>query len=382
MERRSPHIGKPIRCKAAVCRGSAEELEIEEVEVAPPKAWEVRIKIICTSLCRTDITIWQMKGPGFYPRIFGHEAAGVVESVGEHVEEVKEGDFVVPVFLPNCGECMDCKSEKSNICCRFPTQVQPGMRDGTSRITDSKGKIVYNFLNVSSFSEYTVVDINNIVKIDSDIPPEKACLLSGGVSAGIGAAWKVAEVTPGSTVAIFGLGAVGLAVAEGARLRGASRIIGVDKIPEKFEIGMNLGLTDYINPADCGDKPVSEVIMEMTNGGADFCFECLGLDSVMKAAFASSRQGWGQTIIVGLEMYGSPIIVHSGAILRGKTMKGAWFGGLKPKSDIPLLVKRYMDKELNLDEFITQELEFKYINRAFELLLQGKSVRCIIWMDK
>ncbi|XXG86450.1 hypothetical protein AAC387_Pa11g1344 [Persea americana] len=191
---RSPHIEKPIRCKAAVCR-EGEALHIEEVEVAPPKAWEVRIK-----------------GTGFLPRIFGHEASGMVESVGEKVEEVKEGDFVVSVFLPNCGECIDCKSEKGNMCCRYPTRILPGMRDGTSRFTDSSGNVIHNFINVSSFSQYTVVDVTNIVKIDSDILPEKACLLSCGVSTGIGASWKVAGVTPGSTVAIFGLGAIGLAV--------------------------------------------------------------------------------------------------------------------------------------------------------------------------
>ncbi|KAJ8625022.1 hypothetical protein MRB53_033552 [Persea americana] len=377
------HIGKPIRCKAAVCRGAGEALLIEEVEVAPPKAWEVRIRVICTSLCHSDITYWKMKvPPAVFPRIFGHEAFGVVESVGENVGEVKEGDFVIPVFLADCRECVDCKSEKSNMCSSFPFTVLPGMRDGTCRFTDSNGNVLHNFLNVSSFSEYTVVDINNIVKINSDMSPKQACLLSCGVSTGIGAAWKVAGVSPGSTVAIFGLGSVGLAVAEGARLLGASKIIGVDLNPEKSEIGKKFGVTDYVNPGECGEKPVSKVIIEMTNGGADYCFECVGLASLMNDAFACCRPGWGKTIILGVEMRGSPIPVSSLDILRGKTMTGALFGGIKAKSDIPLLLKRCMDKEFHLDEFITHEVGFQDINKAFDLLLEGKSLRCIIWMDK
>ncbi|XP_058087154.1 alcohol dehydrogenase-like 7 isoform X2 [Magnolia sinica] len=306
----------------------------------------------------------------------------IVESVGENVEEVKEGDFVIPTFLPNCQECVDCKSGESNMCSKFPFKVEPGMRDGTSRFKDSNGEVIHNFINVSSFSEYTVVDIIQVVRIDPVIPPEKACLLSCGVSTGIGATWKVAAVAAGSTVAIFGLGAVGLAVAEGARLRGASKIIGVDLNPEKFEIGKKLGLTDFINPADCGGKPINEIIKEKTNGGADYCFECIGLASVMNDAFTSCRTGWGKTIILGVEMHGSPLCISSAEILGGKCIMGSLFGGIKAKSDIPLLVKRYMDKEIHLDEFITHEMGFLDINKAFDLLVEGKCLRCIIWMDR
>ncbi|XP_058096909.1 alcohol dehydrogenase-like 7 isoform X1 [Magnolia sinica] len=380
---RSPHEGKAIRCKAAVSRNPGEPLEMEEIEVAPPKDWEVRIKIVCTSLCHSDITYWKMRGaPGIFPRIFGHEAVGVVESVGEKVEDMNSSDIVVPVFLSHCLECVDCKSTKSNVCSNHPFTVMPGMRDGSSRFTDARGEIVHNFLRVSSFIEYTVVDVINVVKIDAGIPPEKACMLSCGVSTGVGAAWKVAGVEAGSTVAIFGLGAVGLAVAEGARLVGASKIIGVDSNPEKFEIGKKLGVTHFINPTDCEDKPISEVIKEMTSGGADYSFECVGLASVMMDAFASSRTGWGKTIILGVEMHGSPISINHAEILKGRTITGSLFGGIKAKSDIPLLVKRYMDKELHLDEFITHEVGFKDINTAFDLLIQGKSLRCIIWMDR
>ncbi|XP_062164038.1 alcohol dehydrogenase-like 1 isoform X2 [Alnus glutinosa] len=306
----------------------------------------------------------------------------VVESVGEHVEELIEGDMVLPVFLPNCGECRDCKSEKSNACSVFPNKFSPDMpRDGTSRFKDMKGEILHHFLWVSSFTEYTVVDVNHTVKISPEIPADKACLLSCGVSTGVGATWKVAKVEEGSTVAIFGLGAVGLAVAEGARLRGALKIIGIDLNPEKFEIGKQFGLTDFVNPATCGEKQVSEVIKELTNGGADYCFECVGLASSMEDAFRSSREGWGKTVILGVEKHGSPLTVTPRELLKGRTVTGSFFGGLKPKSDIPLLAQKYLDKELSLDEFISHELSFQEINKAFELLKEGKSLRCIIWMD-
>ncbi|KAI3927224.1 hypothetical protein MKW92_017289 [Papaver armeniacum] len=357
---------------AAVCRVAGEALVIEEIEVAPPKAYEVRIKILCTSLCHSDVTFWKMPSSpvSIFPRIFGHEAVGVVESVGENVKNVKVGEVVVPVFLANCEYCSDCKSRKSNICTSFPFSIAPGMpRDGTSRFTDSNGEILHNFLGVSSFSEYTVVDIANVVKIIPEIPIDKACLLSCGVSTGIGAAWKVADVESGSTVAIFGLGAVGLAVAEGARVRGASKIIGVDLNPEKFGTGKKFGVTDFINPKDCGEKPVSEVIKAMTDGGVDYCFECIGLASLMNDAFSSCRDGWGKTIILGLEMHGAPL-------------QGSLFGGIKAKNDIPRLAQSYLNKELHLDEFITHEIDFEEINTAFDLLIQGKSLRSIIWMNR
>ncbi|KAF9597005.1 hypothetical protein IFM89_014719 [Coptis chinensis] len=376
--------GKPIRCKAAIGRKAGEPLVIEEIEVAPPKAYEVRIKILCTSLCHSDITGWKMEAPiGVYPTIFGHEAIGVVESVGDYVEEVKEGDRVVPSFLANCNECIDCKSEKSNMCTKFQFRTGAGMpRDGTSRFIDSNGDVVHHFLSVSSFVEYTVVDIAHVVKISTEIALDKACLLSCGVSTGLGAAWKVADVQKDSTVAIFGLGVVGLMVAEGARLRGASKIIGVDMNPEKFKIGKKFGVTDFINPKDCSEKPIKEVIKEMTIGGADICFECIGLASVMNDAFTSCRWGWGKTIIIGVEMHGTPLSVSPYEVLWGKSITGSFFGGIKPKTDIPLLAKRYIDKELDWDEIITHEVGFQDINKAFDLLIEGKSLRCIIWMNK
>ncbi|XP_058755737.1 alcohol dehydrogenase-like 7 isoform X2 [Vicia villosa] len=303
---------------------------------------------------------------------------------GKDVTEVTKGDVVVPIFLPDCGECTDCKSTKSNLCTNFPFKVSPWMlRHGTSRFTDSNGEIIYHFMNVSSFSEYTVVDIANVTKIDKEVPPERACLLSCGIGAGVGAPWRTAGVEPGSTVAIFGMGSIGLAVAEGARLCGATKIIGVDVNLEKFEAGKKFGLTDFIHAGECTNKSVSQVIIEMTDGGADYCFECVGMASLVHEAYASCRKGWGKTIVLGLDKPGSKLSLSSSEVLHdGKTLKGNLFGGLKPKSHVSVLLKRYMDKELQLDEFVTHEVEFKDINKAFDLLRNGECLRCVIKMEK
>ncbi|KAK4481369.1 hypothetical protein RD792_012256 [Penstemon davidsonii] len=376
--------GKPIRCRAAVARKAGEPLVIEEVIVAPPQTGEVRVKIICTSLCYSDVTFLNLKDPpASFPRILGHEAVGVIESVGEGVSEFVEGDMVIPIFMSECGECTDCKSKKSNLCSKFPFKISPWLHDGTSRFTDLKGETIYHFLFVSSFTEYTVVHIANVTKVDSAIPPNRACLLSCGVSTGVGAAWKSANVEAGSTVAIFGLGSIGLAVAEGARLCGAAKIIGVDINPEKFETAKAFGVTDFVDSRSTGNKRVSQIINDMTDGGADYCFECVGRAFLVEEAFASSRKGWGKTIVIGVDQPGSQLKFNSFDVLHfGKTISGSLFGGLKPKTDIQTLIKRYMDKELELDKFVTHEVGFADINKAFDLLIGGKSLRCVIWMDK
>uniref|UniRef100_A0A7N0U6U1 Alcohol dehydrogenase n=1 Tax=Kalanchoe fedtschenkoi TaxID=63787 RepID=A0A7N0U6U1_KALFE len=375
--------GKPIKCR--VCRRAGEPLLIEEIQVAPPQPWEVRIKILCTSLCHTDVTFWKIDIPPLaaFPRIFGHEGVGVVESVGENVEEVKAGDMVVPSFVAQCGECRDCKSSRSNMCSKFKAPNHSGLpRNGGSRFKDSNGQTLNHFLWVSSFSEYTVLDVTHVVKIGDGIPPEKACLLSCGVSTGVGAAWKVADVEEGSTVAIFGLGAVGLAVAEGARIRRASKIIGVDLNPSKHDLGKKFGVTDFINPTTLGDKPVSEVIREMTDDGVDYCFECVGSQTVFAEAFKSSRAGWSKTVMIGVAVDGLPTSIDPQDLCRGKSVTGTYLGGVKPKTDIPHFVQKYVNQELNLEGLISHQISFTDINKAFELLEQGKSIRCIIWMDK
>ncbi|XP_048226795.1 alcohol dehydrogenase-like 7 isoform X2 [Ricinus communis] len=375
-------VGTPIRCKAAVCRKPGEPLVIEEILVAPPNRHEVRIQIICTSLCQSDITFWRLKDfPAVFPRILGHEAVGVVESVGEDVKEFKEGDTVIPTFLPDCGDCTDCISKKSNLCSKLPFKVSPWMpRYETSRFTDLNGEALYHFLSVSSFSQYTVIDIAHLTKVDPSIPPNRACLLSCGVSTGVGAAWRTANVEAGSTVVIFGLGSIGLAVAEGARLCGATRIIGVDTNPNKFEIGKKFGVTEFVSAGDLGNKSASQVINEMTGGGADYCFECVGLASLVREAYSCCRKGWGKTIVLGVDKPGAQLSLSSFDVLHsGKILTGSLFGGLKAKSDIPVLLKRYTAK---LDEFVTHEINFEDINKAFDLLIGGESLRCVIWMNK
>ncbi|KAL0325959.1 UNVERIFIED_CONTAM: Alcohol dehydrogenase-like 7 [Sesamum radiatum] len=377
--------GKPIRCRAAIARKAGDPLVIEEVIVAPPRAGEVRIEIICSSLCYSDITFLKLKDPpACFPRILGHESVGVVESVGDGVTEFVEGDTVIPIFLPDCAECRDCTSKKSNLCSTFPFKLSPWMHDGSSRFTDLKGETLYHFLFVSSFAEYTVVHTANVTKIDPVIPPNRACLLSCGVSTGVGAAWRSANVEAGSTVAIFGLGSIGLAVAEGSRLCGATKIIGIDVNPEKYEIDNFFHFVMLSSSfTDSCFSLVLQIINEMTGGGADYCFECVGKSSLVEEAYASSRKGWGKTVVLGVDKPGAQLTLSSFEVLHtGRALLGALFGGLKPKSDVPILIKRYIDKELELDKFVTHEVSFDDINKAIDLLLEGKSLRCVIWMDK
>ncbi|KAK3150715.1 hypothetical protein QOZ80_3AG0236750 [Eleusine coracana subsp. coracana] len=382
MEDQSP---KPIRCKAAICRAAGEPLTIEEIVVDPPRAYEIRIKIICTSLCHTDIAFWgaKIKVTAAFPRILGHEAYGVVESVGEHVEGFVPGDTVVPTFLGQCDRCSSCASEQNNMCAAVPFVVGPGMRrDGTTRFRDGEGNPVHDLVAVSSFSEYTVVDVNQVVKLDQSVPPKLACLLSCGASTGVGAAWKSAKVEPGSSVVIFGLGSVGLAVVQGAKMCGASKIIGVDLNPDKEKVGKKFGVTDFVNPSQLEECSVIEVIGKLTSGGADYSFECIGLSSVMTDAFRCTKPGKGKTIILGTERNSEPVCLPSTELLFGKCVMGSLFGGIKPKTDIPILAQKCMNKELELEGLITHEIGLQDINKAFDLLLQGKSLRCIIWMDK
>ncbi|KAM0877287.1 hypothetical protein ACQ4PT_035612 [Festuca glaucescens] len=256
-----------------------------------------------------------------------------------------------------------------------PFAVSPGMRrDGTTRFRDAQGEPLHDFLAVSSFSQYTVVDVNQAVKVHPAVPPKLACLLSCGAGTGVGAAWRLAKVEPGSSVVIFGLGAVGLAVAQGAKMCGATKIVGVDLNPAKQELGKMFGLTDFVNPSELGESSVIEVITRMTDGGADYCFECIGVASVMIDAFRSAKQGTGKTVILGVEKDGKPICLPSIEFLFGKCVMGSLFGGIKPKTDIPIHAEKCMNKVIFLS--------LHDINTAFDLLVHGKSLRCIIWMDK
>ncbi|WOG91363.1 hypothetical protein DCAR_0310612 [Daucus carota subsp. sativus] len=367
----SSTIGQVIRCKAAVAWEAGKPLVIEEVEVAPPQKEEVRIKILFTSLCHTDIYFWEAKGQTpVFPRILGHEAGGIVES-----------DHVLPVFTGECKECAHCKSEESNMCdlLRINTDRGVMLSDGKSRFSIN-GKPILHFVGTSTFSEYTVMHVGCVAKINPLAPLDKVCVLSCGISTGLGSTLNVAKPKKGSTVAVFGLGAVGLAAAEGARIAGASRIIGVDLNSNRFEYSKNFGVTEFVNPKD-HKKPVQEVIAEMTNGGVDRSIECTGHIDAMISAFECVHDGWGVAVLVGVPHKDAVFKTSPMNLLSERTLKGSFFGNYKPRSDLPSVVEKYMNKELELEKFITHEVPFAEINKAFDLMLKGEGLRCIIRME-
>ncbi|KAM6953644.1 alcohol dehydrogenase class-3-like [Aplochiton taeniatus] len=311
-----------------------------------------------------------------YPLVLGHEGAGVVESVGIGVTKFKPGDKVIPLFLPQCGECERCWSPKTNLCKKNWANTQMGvLADGTSRLS-CKGQQVYQFLGVSSFSQYTVVPDVSVTKIRDDAPLDKVCLLGCGISTGYGAALNTGKVEAGSTCAVFGLGAVGLAAIMGCKVAGATRIIGVDINPVKFEKAKEFGATEFVNPKD-HSRPIQEVLVEMTDGGVDYSFECVGNVAVMRAALESSKDAWGVCVIVGwTETEDMTLMVED--LLLGRTLKGTYFGGWKSVEGVPKLVDDYMNKKLKLDEFVTHTLPLERVNEAFDLLTSGKSIRTVI----
>jgi alcohol dehydrogenase class-P len=375
--------GQVIRCKAAVAWEAGKPLVIEEVEVAPPQVGEVRLKILYTALCHTDVFFWEAKGQNpLFPRILGHEAGGIVESVGEGVTDLKAGDHVLPVFTGECKECRHCKSEESNLCelLRINTDRGVMLSDGKSRFS-IKGKPIFHFVGTSTFSEYTVVHRGCAVKINPLAPLDKVCILSCGISTGLGATLNVAKPKKGSSVAVFGLGAVGLAAAEGARIAGASRIIGVDLHPDRIKGARKFGVTELVNPKD-HKKPIQEVIADMTDGGVDRSVECTGNVDCMISAFECVHDGWGVAVIVGVPQKDAVFKTNPMNFLNGRTLKGTFFGNYKPRSDLPGVVEQYMNKELEVEKFITHQVPFSDINKAFEYMLKGEGIRCVIRMDK
>ncbi|XP_010461095.1 PREDICTED: alcohol dehydrogenase-like 3 isoform X2 [Camelina sativa] len=346
--------GKVITCKAAVAWGPKEPLVIQEICVDPPQKMEVRLKILYSSICHTDLGFWNgtNEAERAFPRILGHEAVGIVESVGEGVKDVKEGDYVIPTFNGECGECRVCTKEESNLCEKY--QVDPMKRvmvnDGGTRFSttttkdggSSQSQRIYHFLNTSTFTEYTVLDSACVVKINHNAPLKQMSLLSCGVSTGVGAAWNSAKVKEGTTTAVFGLGSVGLAVAEGARARGASRIIGVDANASKFEKSKLMGVTDFVNPKDL-TKPVHQMIREITGGGVDYSFECTGNVDVLREAFLSTHAGWGSTVLVGIYPTPRTLPLHPMELFEGRKIAGSVFGGFKPKSQLPNFAQQCME---------------------------------------
>uniref|UniRef100_A0A0G2JWF3 S-(hydroxymethyl)glutathione dehydrogenase n=1 Tax=Rattus norvegicus TaxID=10116 RepID=A0A0G2JWF3_RAT len=360
-----------IRCKAAVAWEAGKPLSIEEIEVAPPQAHEVRIKIIATAVCHTDAYTLSGADPeGCFPVILGHEGAGIVESVGEGVTKLKAGDTVIPLYIPQCGECKFCLNPKTNLCQKIRvTQGKGLMPDGTSRFT-CKGKPILHFMGTSTFSEYTVVADISVAKIDPSAPLDKVCLLGCGISTGYGAAVNTAKVEPGSTCAVFGLGGVGLAVIMGCKVAGASRIIGIDINKDKFAKAKEFGATECINPQDFS-KSIQEVLIEMTDGGVDFSFECIGNVKVMRSALEAAHKGWGVSVVVGVAASGEEISTRPFQLVTGRTWKGTAFGGWKSVESVPKLVSEYMSKKIKVDEFVTGNLSFDQINKAFDLMHSG-----------
>ncbi|XP_020658588.1 alcohol dehydrogenase 1 [Pogona vitticeps] len=371
--------GKVIKCKAAIIWEAGKTPSVEEVEVAPPRSGEIRVKIVATGICRTDDHVLKGFFPNIsYPVIAGHEGAGIVESVGPGVTCVKPGDKVIPLCLPQCGECDCCLSPKTNYCLKnhFQGSFQNWMPDKTNRFT-CRGKQVYHFLWTSTFSEYTVLPEASIVKISDEAPLDKVCLFGCAFPTGYGAAINTAKVEPGSTCAIFGLGGIGLSVVIGCKTAGASRIIGVDINKSKFAKAKELGATECIAPQDF-KKPINEVLMEMTGLGVDYAFEAIGRIDTEATALSSCHAGHGVCVLIGEPPAGSQLSITPIQLISGRKLTGCLVGGWKLKDALPKLVSDYMNKKFNTDTLITHVLPFEKIGEGFELLQTGKSIRCVL----
>ena len=371
-----------IKSRAAIAWGPNQPLSIEEVDVMPPQVGEVRVRIIATGVCHTDAFTLSGDDPeGLFPVILGHEGGGIVESVGEGVTSVQVGDHVIPLYTPECRECKFCLSGKTNLCQKIrETQGKGLMPDGTTRFFKD-GKPIFHYMGCSTFSEYTVLPEISLAKVNKEAPLEEVCLLGCGVTTGMGAVMNTAQVEEGATVAIFGIGGIGLAAIIGATMARASRIIAIDINESKFELARKLGATDCINPKKY-DKPIQEIIVEMTGGGVDYSFECIGNVNVMRSALECCHKGWGESIIIGVAGAGQEISTRPFQLVTGRVWRGSAFGGVKGRTELPGIVDRYMQGEFKLDDFISFTMGLDRINEAFDLMHAGKSIRTVIHFDK
>lgn len=370
--------GKTISCKAAVAWAAGKPLTIETIEVAPPKAHEVRVKILATGVCHTDAyTLGGTDPEAGFPVVLGHEGGGIVESVGEGVTDFAPGDHVIPLYVPQCKTCKFCLNPKTNLCQKVRTTQGKGlMPDGTTRFK-CKGQDLLHYMGTSTFSEYTVVADISMCKVDKAAPLEKVCLLGCGISTGYGAALNTAGVEKGSICAVWGLGAVGLATVMGCKAAGASRIIGVDINESKFEVAKQFGATECINPKNYTD-PIQSVIANLTDGGCDYTFECIGNVHTMRAALESCHKGWGVSTIIGVAGAGQEISTRPFQLVTGRVWKGTAFGGWKSVESVPGLVGEYMAGKLKVDEFVTHTMPLEDINKSFDLMHKGESLRSVI----
>ncbi|KAL1542890.1 8-hydroxygeraniol oxidoreductase-like [Salvia divinorum] len=365
---------RAITCKAAVVWKRLEPLNVEEVEVDPPNSTQVRIKMLYASMCHTDITYWDGTNINpLFPRILGHEGTGVIESVGEEVKGLKVGDTVMILYIGECGECSNCASEKTNLCSRYPLTVTD---DGTSRIY-AKGQRIYRMFSTATWSEYAVVESNYVVKVDPRMPPSHACLLTCGFTTGYGGVWK--RLKGGSSVAVIGLGAVGLGAVKASQILGASKIFGIDVNDMKRDMARAFGVTDFLNPKHSG-KPISQLIKEATSGlGVDYCIECTGVASILNEAIASTKMGVGETLLIGVPPEKKVGLSLIPMILGRRTLKGTNFGGVKIHSDLPKIVEECINKEINLGDLITHEVSLADINKGFlEYMKQPSCVKVVI----
>jgi S-(hydroxymethyl)glutathione dehydrogenase/alcohol dehydrogenase len=367
-----------MKSRAAVAFAAGKPLEVVEIDVAAPRAGEVLVKISHTGVCHTDAFTLSGDDPeGLFPVVLGHEGAGVVVEVGPGVTSLVPGDHVIPLYTAECRECKFCRSGKTNLCQKVrATQGKGLMPDGTSRLSVG-GRPLHHYMGCSTFSEYTVINEISAAKINPAAPHEKVCLLGCGVTTGLGAVKNAARVQRGDTVAVFGLGGIGLAVIQGAQLAGAGRIVAIDTNPTKFDLARTMGATDTLNPKDHA-KPIQEVIVEMTDGGVDWSFECIGNVNVMRAALECCHKGWGESVIIGVAGAGQEIATRPFQLVTGRVWRGTAFGGVKGRTQLPGMVDDAMAGRIRLDPFVTHTLPLERINEAFDLMHEGKSIRTVV----
>jgi len=364
--------------RAAVCYAPGEPLVVETVQLDGPKEGEVLVEIKATGICHTDEFTRSGADPeGLFPAIFGHEGAGIVVDVGSGVTSLKKGDHVIPLYTPECRQCKSCLSQKTNLCTAIrATQGQGVMPDGTSRFSIN-GKKIHHYMGCSTFSNYTVMPEIALAKIREDAPFDKVCYIGCGVTTGIGAVIHTAKVEPGANVVVFGLGGIGLNVIQGARMVGADMIVGVDINPEREALARKFGMTHFINPKEIQGDLVPYII-ELTKGGADYSFECVGSVELMRQALECCHRGWGQSIIIGVAGAGQEISTRPFQLVTGRVWKGSAFGGARGRTDVPKIVDWYMEGKINIDDLITHTLKLEDINKGFDLMHAGESIRSVV----
>jgi S-(hydroxymethyl)glutathione dehydrogenase / alcohol dehydrogenase len=368
-----------MKTRAAVAWAAGKPLDVTEVEIGGPGAGEVLVEVKATGLCHTDLYTLSGADPeGLFPSILGHEGAGIVREVGAGVASVKPGDHVIPLYTPECRQCKTCLSRRSNLCTAIrATQGKGVMPDGTSRFRCDSGPVMH-YMGCSTFANFTVLPEIAVAKVREDAPFEKICYIGCGVTTGIGAVINTAKVFAGANVAVFGLGGIGLNVIQGARMVGADRIIGVDLNPAREAMARKFGMTDFINPKVVGEEKVVQAIVDLTGGGADFSFECIGNVKVMRQALECTHRGWGESIIIGVAGAGQEIATRPFQLVTGRVWKGTAFGGARGRTDVPKIVDWYMQGKIDIDSLITHVMPLNDINHGFELMERGESIRSVV----